>query len=98
MPIHLFLVFSFQEGFDTRLTNPLVQAPVLKSMAYADDMAVFLVDSVEPHVLFDILALSSWASIAHLNRHKTLAVLPLGQPQHSWQPALSLEMCRLKFG
>lgn len=83
------LGFSFQEGSDTRLTNPLIQIPIFKSMAYADDIAVFLVDSGEAHALLDILAFYSRASIVHLNSYKTSAVLPLGQPQHSWLPALS---------
>ncbi|KAG1295391.1 hypothetical protein G6F66_004365 [Rhizopus arrhizus] len=58
-------------------------------MAYADDLAVFLVDSGELHALLDILALYSRASSARLNRHKTLAISLSGQPQQSWQSALS---------
>ncbi|KAG1322593.1 hypothetical protein G6F63_013324 [Rhizopus arrhizus] len=58
-------------------------------MAYADDIAVFLVDPGELHALLDILALYSRASNARLNRHKALAISLSGQPQQSWQSALS---------
>ncbi|KAG0755182.1 hypothetical protein G6F24_012005 [Rhizopus arrhizus] len=81
--------FSFQVGSATRLTNPLAQVPILKSMAYADDLAVFPVDSGELHVLLDILALYSRASNARLNRHKTLAISLSGQSHQPWQSALS---------
>ncbi|KAG1277445.1 hypothetical protein G6F66_012295 [Rhizopus arrhizus] len=81
--------FSFQVGFATRLTNPLAQVPILKTMAYTDDLAIFLVDSGELHALLDILALYSRASNARLNRHKTLTISPSGQLQQSWQSALS---------
>lgn len=51
--------FPFQKGSDTWLANSLTQAPVLKNTAYADDIAVFLVNSSEFHALHNILILFS---------------------------------------
>ncbi|KAG1050687.1 hypothetical protein G6F43_007057 [Rhizopus delemar] len=69
--------------------NFLAQVLELKSTTYADDMAVLLIDYSKPHVLLDILALYSQTSSARLNRHKALAGLLSGRPQHSWQYVLS---------
>ncbi|KAG1167185.1 hypothetical protein G6F36_012651 [Rhizopus arrhizus] len=69
--------------------NFLAQVLELKSTTYAADMAVLLIDYSKPHVLLDILALYSQTSSARLNRHKALAGLLSGRPQHSWQYVLS---------
>ncbi|KAG1018649.1 hypothetical protein G6F26_010776 [Rhizopus arrhizus] len=77
--------FPFQEGSDTRLANSLTQTPVLKNVAYADDIAVFLVNSGQFHALLDILTLYFRVSNACLNRYKTLAASLSGQsalPSH----------------
>ncbi|KAG1418068.1 hypothetical protein G6F58_005225 [Rhizopus delemar] len=77
--------FPFQEGSDTRLANSLTQTPVLKNVAYADDMAVFLVNSGQFHALLVILTFYFRVSNACLNRYETLAVTLSGQsalPSH----------------
>ncbi|KAG1254667.1 hypothetical protein G6F68_010736 [Rhizopus microsporus] len=77
--------FPFQEGSDTRLANSLTQTPVLKNVAYADDIAVFLVNSGQFHALLVILTFYFRVSNACLNRYETLAVTLSGQsalPSH----------------
>ncbi|KAG1448084.1 hypothetical protein G6F56_009048 [Rhizopus delemar] len=71
------------------LPDSTAERPILKSLAYADDILVFLSSPSELPTLLSIISMYERASNARLNRDKTLAVSLSGEPQPDTQQALT---------
>ncbi|KAG1257776.1 hypothetical protein G6F68_009140 [Rhizopus microsporus] len=78
--------FRNQVSTDNLLTTE--SPPLLKALAYADDIMVLLSDPEELPALLDIVNTYERASNARLNRDKTLAVSLSGNIQPQWTQML----------
>lgn len=87
-PLPRTLMSSSQLSGFRFLTDSTAERPILKSLAYADDILVFLSSPSELPILLSTISMYERASNARLNRDKTLAVSLSGEPQPDIQQAL----------
>ncbi|KAG1529343.1 hypothetical protein G6F51_014173 [Rhizopus arrhizus] len=80
-PLPRTLMSSSQLSGFRFLTDSTAERPILKSLAYADDILVFLSSPSELPILLSTISMYERASNARLNRDKTLAVSLSGKPQ-----------------
>lgn len=80
--------FLFHDPAFSQMPRPIGWPPVLKLLAYADDVLVFLKGPIELISLLALISVYELASNAKLNLDKTIAVSLSGQFQPLWRSCL----------
>ncbi|KAG0849065.1 hypothetical protein G6F17_011095 [Rhizopus arrhizus] len=80
--------FRFHDPAFSQMPRPIGRPPVLKLLAYADDVLVFLKDQIELTSLLALINAYELASNAKLNLDKTIAVSLSGHSQPLWRHCL----------
>ncbi|KAG1157103.1 hypothetical protein G6F36_014271 [Rhizopus arrhizus] len=80
--------FRFHDPAFSQMPRPIGRPPVLKLLAYADDVLVFLKDPIELTSLLALITAYELASNAKLNLDKTIAVSLSGHSQPLWRHCL----------
>ncbi|KAG1325302.1 hypothetical protein G6F62_008624 [Rhizopus arrhizus] len=80
--------FRFHDPAFSQMPRPIGRPPVLKLLAYADDVLVFLKDQIELTSLLALINAYELASNAKPNLDKTIAVSLSGYSQPLWRRCL----------
>jgi hypothetical protein len=80
--------FLFDDPAISQMPQPIGRPPVLKLLAYADDVLVFLKDPIELTSLLALINAYELASNAKLNLDKAIAVSLSGHSQPLWRRCL----------